>query len=131
MTRNLMRASAVFMGAIGLCATFLPQEILFLAGGTPYGGLVLVVQVLGALYVGFAMLDWMAQSTLIGGIYGRPVAIANLCHFTIGGLALAKAALAGHHDGVVLWGALTYSIFALLFARIVFSHPKLAAASAE
>src|SRR4051794_29084708 len=118
MTRNLMRASAVFMGAIGLAATFLPQEVLFIAGGSPYGSLVLVIQLLGALYFAFAMLNWMAQAMLIGGIYGRPVAVANLCHFTVAGLALLKAAVVGQHDGVVITGAIIYSLFAILFARV-------------
>ena len=122
-----MRASAIFMGAIGVCATFLPQEVLFLAGGSPYGLLVLVIQVLGALYVALAILNWMAQGMLIGGIYGRPVAVANLAHFTIAGIAVVKVAVAGNHDALVIGGAAIYSLFAILFARVVFTHPKVAA----
>src|SRR5204862_7388254 len=33
-----------------------------------------------ALYLGFAVLNWMGCVVLFGGIYGRPVALGNLCH---------------------------------------------------
>ena len=79
-TRLLMRASAVFSGALGAVATFLPQEILVRAGIPPVGLSVILVQIAGALYLGFAMLNWMAQGNIIGGIYSRPVAMGNLAH---------------------------------------------------
>jgi hypothetical protein len=60
-TRLLMRASAIFLGALGISASFLPQEILVRAGAAPAGFSVLVVQIAGALYLGFAILNWMAQ----------------------------------------------------------------------
>src|SRR5256885_11160647 len=79
-SRTLMRVSALFMGVLGLCGTFLPQEILAYAGGAPRAFEVLAIQVAGALYLGFAFLNWMAQANLIGGIYSRPVAMGNVCH---------------------------------------------------
>jgi hypothetical protein len=89
-TRMLMRASAVMLGALGAGATFLPREVLVHAGTAPMGFSVVLVQLAGALYLGFAMLNWMAQGSIIGGIYSRPVAIGNLAHFTIGALGLIK-----------------------------------------
>ena len=84
-----MTASALVMGALGLAATFLPQEIAAYLGASTT--LPLLIQILGALYLGFAMLNWMARTSLIGGIYSRPVASGNLVHFVVGALALAKA----------------------------------------
>jgi hypothetical protein len=49
------------------------------------------------------MLNWMAKGTIIGGIYNRPIAIANLTHFLIGGLALAKLAFNNHKISIILW----------------------------
>ena len=123
-TRLLMRASAVFLGALGAAATFLPQEILVRAGSPPAGLSVIIVQIAGALYLGFAMLNWMAQGNVIGGIYSRPVAIGNLAHFTIGGLALLKSILAGQHAMEMLVGAAGYLAFAVSFAFIAFWHPR-------
>ena len=89
-SRWMMSASAAFLAALGLAATFLPQEIV--AGGGEPGGangyLVLLVQIAGGLYLGFAMLNWSVRDMVIGGIYNRPIALGNLLHFLIVALAL-------------------------------------------
>jgi len=85
---------------------------------------VILVQIAGALYLGFAMLDWMAQGNIIGGIYSRPVAMGNLAHFTIGGLGLVKFILAGQHALEVIVGAAGYAAFAVLFAFVAFWHSR-------
>jgi len=125
-TRLLMTASAVVMGAAGVAASFLPQELLRYTGPGATGPAVLGVQILGALYLGFAMLNWMARANLIGGIYGRPVAMGNFLHFTVAALALLKGAVAV--PGVwELWAAGgVYSIFAIAFGMIVFQPARAA-----
>src|SRR5262245_13657560 len=119
-TRTLMRLSALFMGIVGLGATFFPQEILDFAGAPSHGVPSLAAQVGGGLYFGFAMLNWMAQAHLIGGIYSRPVALGNLCHFTIAALALVKGVAQGQHQLVVVAGAAVYALFATWFALVLF-----------
>jgi hypothetical protein len=121
-TRPVMRASAVVMGVLGASAIFLPQEILVHAGASLVGLGVILIQLAGALYLGFAMLNWMAQGSVMGGIYGRPVAIGNLAHFTIGALALLKSTLAGQWVPGLVVGAAVYTVFAVLFAVIAFGR---------
>ena len=121
-TRLLMRASAIFLGVIGASAIFLPQEILTRAGTAPVEFTVVLVQIAGALYLGFGMLNWMAQGNMIGGIYSRPVAIGNLTHFTIGALSLLKSIVAGQRVPEVIAGAVAYTIFAVVFAVLAFGH---------
>jgi hypothetical protein len=121
-TRSLMRASALFLGILGAAATFLPQEILVRVGAPPHGLNVVLVQITGALYLGFAMLNWMAQGNIIGGIYSRPVAIANLAHFTIGGLTFLKFVLGNHEAWQAALGAAAYALFAALFAFVAVRH---------
>jgi hypothetical protein len=75
---------------------------------------------IGALYLGFAMLNWMAQGNVIGGIYSRPVAMANFTHFMIAGLALSKAVVTGEHPPALLAAALVYGVLAVLFAYVAF-----------
>jgi hypothetical protein len=117
-----MRGSAALMALLGLAAIFMPQEIVAAAGVEPRTLPALAVQLAGAPCLGFAVLDWMAQGSVIGGIYGRPVTIANLAHYTIGGLALLKAVLAGAHSALVVAGALAYLVFAALFAAVAFGN---------
>ena len=122
-TKLLMTVSAVILGVTGIILSFMPQEVshfLSLTESTP-----IVFQILGALYFGFAMLNWTAKANLIGGIYSRPVAIGNFTHFLIGGLALIKLLL-HNTNGTSIWaGAILYSLFAVLFGYVLFINPAL------
>jgi hypothetical protein len=71
------------------------------------------------------MLNWMAKGSLIGGIYNRPIAIANLTHFFIGAAALIKAVLGNpgmHYTVWILAGI--YLVFTILFGIIFSRHPS-------
>ncbi len=118
-----MRSSAVFMGLLGAAASFLPQEILVWSGTTPERWSAVIVQIAGALYLGFAALNWAAQANLIGGIYSRPVALGNFIHFTAAAMALLKAVAAGEREVVLLFGLAAYTLFAVLFGRVMFGRP--------
>ena len=115
-----MTLSAVVLAALGVAASFLPQEILQLDAGAATRFTVVLVQICGALYLGFAALNWTAKGTLLGGVYGRPIVLANFAHFMIGGIALAKAALAGSPGTMILALAAVYSVFAVWFAYVLF-----------
>jgi hypothetical protein len=110
------------MGAAGVAASFLPHEILRAAGIEPAGLVPVLVQLLGATYFAFAMVDWTARGSLIGGIYNRPVAIGNLTHFVVGAFALAKTATS-QRSGVVVVAALVYVVLAVAFVSVFFRSP--------
>jgi hypothetical protein len=74
------------------------------------------------------MLDWMAKESVIGGIYNRPIAIGNLVHFLVAGLALVKAVAAGQRSAPLLVLAAVYALLAIAFARIAFGASPTAAA---
>ena len=126
-TTVVMSLSALFMAVLGLGASFLPQEILIHAGYRPQGPGRLLVQAAGALYLGQAMLNWMARANLMGGIYSRPVAVCNFTHFAVLAVVLVKALLAGQTGPEVLLGAGLYlacaCAFACAFGFVLFTHP--------
>jgi hypothetical protein len=123
-TKLIMTASAVLLALIGLSLTFLPNEMMHYSGIGNSKPLQLILQLLGALYFGFAMLNWMAKGSVIGGIYNRPIALANFTHFLIGGLALVKALLKDTTLPYTIWVlALSYSVFAILFWLILYRQP--------
>ena len=122
-TKWLMSASAILMAALGLTATFLPQEAAAALGGDTAGTAVLVLQVAGGLYLGFAILNWFARTSAIGGIYNRPIVTGNLLHFTVVALALAKTAAGGRRDAGFLAVTALYVLFATWFGRAVFNSP--------
>lgn len=120
-TKVLMMASALCMGACGMALSFLPQEILAWNALAQSALSVVLLQALGALYLGFAALNWMARANLIGGIYSRPVALANFLHFAVLAVVLLKAV-----PGLpVAWLALclVYCLFAIWFGLVLFTHP--------
>jgi hypothetical protein len=123
MTRLLMSASALTLLLLGTPCVFGPEIVLARLGAIGTGAELLVVQVTGALYCGFAVINWMGRGSLIGGIYGRPVAMGNVLHFTAAGLAIAKAAHAGLVPASMWVVAAIYAIFLAGFAYVVFGNP--------
>jgi hypothetical protein len=122
-TKLLMAISAVVMGMAGVALSFLPEEVAGSLGLSEASAIIL--QVLGALYFGFAMINWTAKANLIGGIYSRPVAVGNLSHFVVGALALAKLAFKDTSLNYLWIAALVYAAFAILFAYVFFTTPNL------
>ena len=120
-----MISSCIFLGALGVILTFMPDEIISGFSITPDSISILLLQLLGALYLGFAMLNWMAKGSLIGGIYNRPIAIGNFMHFLVGALALIKIITKIHiHSEIVISLTIVYSIFAILFGYVFRTNPS-------
>lgn len=122
-TKLLMTVSSVLLLGAGIAITFLPQEILAQFTVQPNQELTLTLQILGAFYFAFGMVNWLAKESLLGGIYGRPIVVGNVTHFLIGALALIKGITL--HNSIILWAAAgVYGIFAVLFTLIMYTHPK-------
>ena len=120
-----MTLSAAALAALGISASFLPQEILSRAVLPADRFTVALIQLAGALYLAFAMLNWSAKGALLGGIYGRPIVLANFTHFAIGAIVLGKIVAIGqiHVEAAVLTGV--YVLFAAWFGFVLFGRgPK-------
>lgn len=123
-TKNLMTASGFFLGIMGILVSFFPQEIL--SGLNSNIDLIsaLILQILGSLYLGFGILNWMAKQNLIGGIYSRPLAIGNFAHFGISAIALLKIVFKIQtHFEIVLLLTVIYAIFAIGFGYVFMTNP--------
>ena len=121
-TRTLMMASSLFLGVAGLSALFAPEELLKLVSLPQTTPLPVLIQLMGALYLSFALMNWTAKESIIGGIYLRPISIANFLHFIMGALTLIKYQLSNVVNGF-LWGALIfYIVFSIIFTWLVFVH---------
>lgn len=123
-TKYVMVVSAFVLGVTGIALSFLPQEIAAALHFSPSPFAVYVLQILGALYFSYAMLNWTARENLIGGIYGRPIAIGNLSHFVIGALSLIKGAADNPYHPLLWFAAGLYALFAVLFSKIFLTHPS-------
>ena len=123
-TSVLMVLSALFMAVLGAIASFMPQEILAYSGTPANGVVVLIVQITGALYLGFAFLNWTARGNIMGGIYSRPVALGNFLHFVVASLAIWKMIAADQNTTGMIIGAVVNTAFAVSFGLVLFRQPR-------
>ena len=121
-TKILMATTAFFLGISGAAAQFLPQEIAVALGFNSNPFSVLLIQIIGAMYIGFAMLNWMSREKIIGGVYNKPIAMANFLHFTIGAISLIRVVTkSGSLPFILLLVA--YLLFSAIFTYVMFTHP--------
>ncbi|MFD0939133.1 hypothetical protein [Pedobacter boryungensis] len=122
-TKIIMSLSAIVMAIVGLTCSFMPDEILTYFSLPNAVGLSLIIQILGAIYLGFAFLNWMAKSNLIGGIYSKPIAIGNFMHYMMASLTMLKFFMAHPDLKLILIPLIIYAIFAFVFGKITFGSP--------
>ncbi len=123
-TRLVMTVSAIIMGIAGMLMTFIPDLILNYLDVNVDKTTVFAIQILGALYFAFAMFNWMNKRDLIGGIYNRPLAVANVCHYSIAGLALVNGLMSNPNLSPIIWTAgIIYAVLAIVFGLILMRHP--------
>ncbi|MDQ3004313.1 MAG: hypothetical protein M3R47_02870 [Chloroflexota bacterium] len=119
-TKLLMTTCSLTLALAGIFALFAPDVLLALFSAPLANPLSVLVQLMGALYFSMAMMNWTAKDSAIGGIYARPVSLANFAHFFIGTLLLAKVVLSGAFNLPIVLLLALYTIFAVLFYWLVF-----------
>jgi len=82
-TKTLMTSSSLILAVAGIFTLFAPDVLLSALGVAVTAQLAVLVQLLGALYFSFALMNWTAKDSAIGGIYARPVSLANFSHFFV------------------------------------------------
>ena len=68
------------------------------------------------------MLNWMSRGSALGGIYGRPIVMANTVHFTVASLASIKT-LPVWRPPLVVAATVLCCLFAAAFAVLLFKTP--------
>jgi hypothetical protein len=98
----VLLVSGLMLLGCALPSLFAPQEIAEALGIRGQQAAPVLVQLLGAGLFGLGFLDWFSRFSAVGGIYGRPVLLANLSFFFIAATTLGRhAASAG--GGLVAW----------------------------
>jgi hypothetical protein len=91
----ISRISALVLLLGGLALLFAPDDLLpALAPGFPPAAAWLG-QLLAAAWLAMAALNWLQRTAVLGGIYGRPVVLANIALYFITALSLLRALLGG------------------------------------
>ena len=127
MTGSLIaRASAILLTAGGVALLFAPEEIVaLLAGSDELPMTALLGQLLAAAWLGLAALNWLTRGSVLGGIYGRPIVLANASLYFISAMVLLDAPKgAAVWIGFVLAAAMAAAYGALLFRGPFTGQPK-------
>ena len=119
-TKTLMTFSSLALALAGVFTLFAPDVLLSTLGVAVTAQLSVLVQLLGVLYFSFALMNWTAKDSAIGGIYARPVSLANFSHFFSGALLLVKYLFSNPFSFPMLVVALFYVVFAVIFYWLVF-----------
>lgn len=115
-----MTASAILMGLLAVCLTFIPMELAnYLKFETQNE---VVFQMLGAAFLGLGMLNWMSKNQTLGGIYGRPVVMANFTNYAVTAITLLKLVQKGQQQFWIPF--VLFACFAILYGRVLFTQPK-------
>ena len=123
-SKILITISALYLGIIGICLSFLPKEIINYLNINSNVITTLFFQLLGALYLGFGILNWTLKGSRIGGIYNRPVLMGNFMHFLVGAIALIKIVTSIQaHSEIIIFLMIVYSTLSIAFAILFKSNP--------
>ncbi|MBT4959231.1 MAG: hypothetical protein HON33_04600 [Flavobacteriaceae bacterium] len=114
----------MFLAVNGFVFSFFPNEISVLLTNDDNHIFTLILQILGALYLGFSYINWMSKNSLIGGIYNKPLLIGNLLHFLTASMALIKLAFKFENNlQLILSYTIIYCLFTLFFGYVFFTNP--------
>ena len=123
-TKTLMIISAIFLVVNGFGLSFFPNEISLLLTNDNNHIFILIIQILGALYLGFSYVNWMSKNSLIGGIYNKPLLIGNTLHFLTASIAMIKLVFKFENNlQLIIPHTIIYFLFTLFFGYVFFSDP--------
>src|SRR4051794_36493541 len=118
-SKLLMTGAATALFLSGLSCLFAPAEILAGLGDASPGAAGVLVQLLGAAFLGLGSLDWWSRVARVGGIYSRPIVAGNFAQFGCGSLVLVRAVIAAA-DAKTSAALAIYLLFAVAFGFKLF-----------
>ena len=125
--RHILTFSAVLLFALGAAALFAADELSQLVSTRPTPLVEAVVQLVAAGLLALAINNWMSRGARIGGIYGRPLGMANLTLHLIAAISLGRAAASGETAPWVIVIAIVFAALCAAFGWLVFIRDPLAA----
>ena len=117
------RASAGVLAAGGVLLLFAPDEVMpaLLPGASSAAQS--LGQCLAAAWLAMAVLNWLQRNVVLGGIYGRPIVLANLTLYFVTAASLARPLLAGGMPQSLWVVFAPAAALALVYAALLFRGP--------
>jgi hypothetical protein len=123
MSGMVARASTALLATCGVLLLFAADVIVpRIAPGIPPGAS-WFGQLLAAAWLGLAALNWLTRSSVLGGIYGRPIVLANTTLYFVSATVLINAATRA--DSLALWMTTgVAAVMAVLYGLLLFRGPR-------
>jgi hypothetical protein len=126
--RSLLVGTAAVLLLLGVTALFLPHVVISALSLGP--GAEIPVQLFGGGLFSVAALNWMGRGAIYGGIYGRPIVIANFGLGITSASTLMSASLDGRTGSAGWVGAALFAVQAAGFFWVMRRSPWQLAGSA-
>ena len=119
----ISRASAALLLVAGIVLLFASDDVLpRLVSGFPESG-AWVGQLLAAALLALGATNWLSRSQLLGGIYGRPVVMANAVFYFVAAMVTLRAAASGDVANSLWVVAAVVSLLAVVYGWLLFRGP--------
>ena len=120
----LLSASAILYFAAAILLIFAPVELSSVLGVSAGVGQSALLQVVGSALLGFSMLNWSNRFSQLGGIFGKPLVLANLSHTATAFLLLVRTAAKDFSYLPLTIPASAYLALAIAFGSRLFVTPS-------
>lgn len=121
---KLLTVSALVYFATGLPLLFAPDHLLAMLGRPVDQFEVATLQLLGCATFGFGMLNWMSRFSTIGGIFGRPLVVANFAYAGSAAMLLLRFDLISRLGWAFGFVAAVFGVIAASFAVRLYKAPR-------
>ncbi len=119
---RLLVVVSVAYAATGLVLLFVPEVILARSAPAMPPLALWITGMLGGALFAFALLNWFQRHTMMGGIFGRPLLMANLMMMT--NIAFSSLRMwRSEHDVVYAIGGVIGAAFLVAFGRLLVVQP--------
>jgi hypothetical protein len=120
---QISRVSAVVLLASGLALLFGSDVILPLLVPSFPVSAAWIGQLLAAALLALAALNWLSGAAMLGGIYGRPVVMANVTFYFVAAMVVLDVARHGDAAATVWIVAAPVVILAAIYGWLLFRGP--------
>jgi hypothetical protein len=119
----ISKVSAILLLIGGIAFLFAADATLpLLAPGVPPSAMWLG-ELIGAGWLAVAALNWLSRSSVLGGVYGRPIVAANLALFFITAMVSIRIAIESSGNDVPWLIAVPCILFSAIYAWLLLRGP--------
>jgi hypothetical protein len=105
---------------VGLTFSFAPGNFLLAIGETDTELSTMFVQTIGAFFISYAGMNWMAKDSVLGGIYGKSLTFGNTLFYVMTAFMSYKLS---SFSTVIIGFSVLHTFFAVSYYMMMSTNP--------